>query len=219
MTKEKFVRVWDLPVRVFHWSLVALFVVAYLSGENDLEFVHVYAGYGILGLLAFRLAWGFIGSPYARFKEFVHGPGRVIQYLRGLVSGKAEHYLGHNPAGGWMILALLISLLGTTWSGLEVYGAKGHGPLAQVEGVQLIAPAYADRGEHDEDDEHGHHGGKGDENPQEEFWEEIHEFFSTFTLVLIFLHILGVVVSSRVHNENLAHAMLTGRKQDPGATD
>lgn len=203
------VRVWDPLVRLFHWTLVAAFIIAYVTGEED-SLVHIYAGYYILGLLVFRIIWGFVGTRYARFSDFIYSPRRTVQYLKGMFSGKPEHFLGHNPAGGWMIVMLLVSLALTTWTGLKYYGLEGHGPLAagNVE-VALIAPAYAD------DDEHEGHEMNGEHSPDEEFWEELHEFFANFTVLLIVIHIAGVVVASRLHGENLARAMVTGRKNAP----
>lgn len=102
---EASVRVWDPLVRLFHWSLVAAFATAFLSEEG--ERLHEVAGYVVLGLLAFRLVWGLIGPAHARFKDFVPSPARLWAYLRSLVRGRPERYLGHNPAGAVMILCLL----------------------------------------------------------------------------------------------------------------
>jgi len=205
------VRVWDPLVRLFHWSLVAAFIIAYFTGDEE-SLVHVYAGYFIIGLLAFRILWGFVGTRYARFSDFLYSPGRTVQYLKGMFSGAPEHFTGHNPAGGWMIMMLLVSLLITSYSGLKVYGLEGHGPLA-AGGVEagLVAPAYADDDERGEHAEHeGHGGGEG-----EGFWEELHEVFANLTVLLVLIHVAGVVVASRLHGENLVRAMVTGRKNAP----
>jgi cytochrome b len=127
------VRVWDPLVRVFHWSLVATFAIAWLSGDEE-SLVHAYAGYVIIGLLAFRLLWGFIGSRYARFSDFLYSPRRTLQYLKSLRTGTPEAFLGHNPAGGWMIVLLLVSLALASYTGLKAYGVEGHGPLAGADG-------------------------------------------------------------------------------------
>lgn len=206
MNDKKLVPVWDILVRIFHWSLVLAFFIAYLT-EDDLEDLHIISGYTVLGLITFRVIWGFIGSRYARFSNFIYSPKEIMAYLSSLMTDKPKHYLGHNPAGGAMILALLFSLFATTITGLKVYGVEGHGPLADngIE-VSIISKAYAD------DDEHE---GKHEKNKEEEeFWEEIHEFFSNFTLLLVFLHIAGVIVASRVHGENLVRAMITGKKEE-----
>ncbi len=205
MNNKKLIPVWDIFVRVFHWSLVLAFTIAYLT-EDDFESLHVYAGYTVLGLISFRILWGFIGTHYARFSNFIYPISEIKNYLSSLTTNKPKHYLGHNPAGGVMIIALLVSLFATTISGLKVYGVEGHGPLANngVE-VSIISEARA----HGDEDNEGKH-----ENEEEEFWEEIHEFFANFTLLLVFVHIAGVVVASRIHGENLVRAMVTGKKED-----
>jgi cytochrome b len=109
------VPVWDPLVRVFHWSLVAAYATAWLSdGEHA---THRLAGYLVLGLVVFRLAWGFVGSPHARFADFVPSPRRLLAYLRDLRRGRAERHLGHNPAGGAMIVAMLALLLALGFTG------------------------------------------------------------------------------------------------------
>jgi cytochrome b len=110
------VKVWDPFVRVFHWSLVALFVAAFATGDES-ERLHVMVGYAIAALVGLRIAWGFAGSTHARFTDFVKSPGAVLAYLRDSLSLKAKRYLGHNPAGGVMILALLAALAGTCATG------------------------------------------------------------------------------------------------------
>ena len=208
---EKEIRVWDPLVRIFHWSLVLAFTVCYLSGEEESD-LHIYAGYAVLGLISFRLIWGFIGTPYARFKDFVYSPQTIISYLKDLTAGKAKHYLGHNPAGGAMIIALLLGLSVATYSGLKVYAIEeGAGPLAQqtIE-MNIIKPAYADDDDHEYAEEHEK---EGAENGDEDFWEEIHEVSSNFVLFLVILHIAGVLVSSKLHQENLVRAMITGKKK------
>ena len=203
--KVETIKVWDLAVRVFHWSLVALFAIAWLSGEDEGN-LHIYSGYAVIGLLVFRLLWGIIGPRHARFSDFVYGPSRVLSYLKGMVTGRPDHYVGHNPAGGWMIVALLISLAATSYTGLKVYGVEGQGPLADGNRIELVqSTAWAD------EDEHGEAGREGDANG-EEFWEEVHEFFAYLTLFLIVFHVGGVIASSYLHRENLIKSMITGKK-------
>lgn len=103
------VKVWDPLVRIFHWSLVAAFVIAWATGD-ELKTVHEVAGYTIVGLVAFRVLWGLVGSTHARFSDFVRGPSAVIGYLFDTARLRARRYLGHNPAGGAMVVALLIML-------------------------------------------------------------------------------------------------------------
>ncbi len=220
--KQKEIRVWDPLVRIFHWSLVLAFAVAYFSGDEESD-IHIYSGYIILGLLVFRLLWGFVGTRFSRFSDFIYSPQAIIKYSKDLFSGKAKHYLGHNPAGGAMIIALLLSLIVVTYSGLKVYAIEeGAGPLAQGSQISLITPAYADDDDADEYRKYGeanevngkYEGGEheGDEDG-EDFWEEIHEASANFVLFLVILHIAGVFVSGKLHDENLVKAMITGNKK------
>lgn len=212
MSKE--IRVWDPLVRLFHWSLVVGFTIAYLSGEEE-SIVHIYAGYVVLGLIIFRVLWGFIGTRYARFGSFVTSPATAIQYLKDLAAKKPQHYIGHNPAGGWMVIALLLCLFVVSLSGLKVYAIEeGLGPLASdVPALTLVSPAQADDEDDNEHDarEHGNAGHDEDE-AAEEFWEELHEVSSNIMLLLIVLHVAGVIVAGRLHDEKLVKAMITGKK-------
>ncbi len=195
--------VWDPLIRLFHWTLVASFTIDYLTGETLLD-LHIWVGYLIAGLLAFRIIWGFIGPQHARFSDFVCPPRVVIDYLKSLVSGHPQRYLGHNPAGGLMVLALLVSLGLTTITGILM--VQTQEPVT----VSLVTPAYAD--DDDDDHEYREHHDDEDEEAFNEAYEEIHEFFANLTLLLVLLHIAGVIVSSRLHRENLVRAMITGRK-------
>jgi cytochrome b len=115
------VKVWDPFVRVFHWSLVLAYALAWASGEES-AVLHERVGYFILALIGLRVVWGLIGPPHARFGDFLFGPARTLGYLRSLLSGRPEHYLGHNPAGGWMVIALLLSLIAAGASGVMIAG-------------------------------------------------------------------------------------------------
>jgi cytochrome b len=207
------IRVWDLLVRIFHWGLVLGFAISYLTGEEEND-SHIYAGYAVLGLITFRALWGFIGTRHARFSDFVFSPAVVAQYLKGLVYNKPKRYIGHNPAGGWMVVAMLICLFVVTVSGLKVYAIEeGLGPLAdETPELPIMRSAYAD----DDEDGNGYFQNNenkhGEDEEAEEFWEEIHEASSNIMLLLIFLHIAGVIVSSRLHKENLVKSMFTGKK-------
>lgn len=122
------VRVWDPLVRVLHWGLVVAVALAWVTAEES-ERAHELIGYAVLGIVAVRLVWGFVGSPHARFADFVRPPREVLAYARGMLDGTAPRYLGHNPIGGWMILALLAALLATAgsgWLAQEVGGRLGH---------------------------------------------------------------------------------------------
>jgi cytochrome b len=183
---QNLIRVWDLPLRIFHWLLVAGFVSAYLT-EDDFLNIHVWAGYLILGLLLFRLVWGFTGNHHSRFSSFLCTPAQSFAYLKNLTTLRNKRYIGHNPAGAAMIVLLLIALLMTCLTGLAVYGAdQGAGPLAFI----------------------------GADN--EDMWEEAHEFFANFSLLLVFVHVCGVMFESYIHSENLGKAMWTGYKKTTG---
>jgi cytochrome b len=137
-TQPASVKVWDSFVRLFHWSLVCLFALAFLTGDES-DRVHIAAGYGIAGLLVMRIVWGFAGSRHARFTNFVRGPRETISYLRDAVLFKARRYLGHNPAGGAMIIALLVMLTGTTISGYLLTTDASWGSKAAEEVHEVFA--------------------------------------------------------------------------------
>lgn len=194
------ITVWDPLVRLFHWTLVIAFTLAYFSqegpfedllermDENWVQNVHVWAGYTIAGLLLFRLFWGFAGPRHARFGDFVRGPRETLRYVWDVLTLRAPRYLGHNPAGGAMAVILLLSLTITVVAGLMLYGAdKGLGPLA---GLLLDSSEAAIHS-----------------------IEEVHEFFANLTLLLVVGHLVGVIWESLLHRENLARAMITGRKR------
>jgi cytochrome b len=120
------VRVWDAPVRVFHWLLALCFAGAYITSESETwRLLHVTLGYTLGGLLAFRLVWGLVGTRYARFASFVRGPRAVLRYLRSLTAKQPEHHLGHNPAGAVAIVLLLTLGLVMVASGWAVYNDLG----------------------------------------------------------------------------------------------
>jgi cytochrome b len=178
------VRVWDPLVRLFHWLLVASFAVAYLTQEQDYA-LHLQAGYVGLALLASRLPWGFVGPRHARFRDFVDRPAAAIAYVRDLPTPRRRRYLGHNPAGGWMIVLLLGTLLTIGVSGIALDGAENRaGPLGDTglfRHTTLII--------------------------------RIHTIATDVALALIGVHLAGVIASSLAHRENLVLAMITGRKR------
>lgn len=172
-TSPATVKVWDLFVRFFHWSLVGLFAIAYVTGD-EAENVHIAAGYAIGALLMLRVIWGFIGPHHARFGNFVRSPRALLAYMRDAALFKAPRHLGHNPAGGAMIVAFIVTLIATC-----------------VTGYMMTTDAFW--------------GSK---------WvEEVHEALANALLALIALHVLGVLVTSFGHRENLVKAMITGRKR------
>jgi cytochrome b len=118
--------VWDLPTRAFHWLLALSFAGAFLTAESEkFRDVHVMLGYTLLGLIAFRLVWGVVGTRYARFTSFAFGPGAVLEYLKSLLSLRPQHFLGHNPAGSWAIWLILSLGLLSGASGYAVYNDIG----------------------------------------------------------------------------------------------
>lgn len=178
------VYVWDPFVRLFHWTLVVGFTVAYLT-EDDLLNVHVWAGYLVGALIVARVIWGFVGPARARFSDFIYPPGTTFRYVRNLVLFRAERHLGHSPGGGAMVMLLLLFLAATVVTGLVVYGGDQQaGPLAGM--------FTQDTGE---------------------AMEEVHEVIANITLALVLAHIAAVVFASFVHRENLVRAMVTGYKR------
>lgn len=181
------VRVWDFIVRIFHWSLMVLVFTALLT-EDDFLDLHVFVGYSVGLSIIIRLFWGLVGPKYARFSNFIYPPKTVISYLRDLKTRVAPRYLGHSPAGGAMVIVLLIVLALTVVTGLASYGAEENaGPLA----AYLSASDRLTRG----------------------VLANIHNGFANALWVLIALHIGGVIFAGIVHHENLVLSMFTGRKR------
>ncbi len=187
MQQSRTVKIWDPLVRLLHWGLAASFLIAYLS-EDDRLTLHSYAGYLLLGLITLRLVWGLIGSRHARFQDFVTPPTQALAYLGDALRLRASRYLGHNPAGGAMVLALLLCLSLTGLSGLVLFGAaEFSGPLAET--LRGLPPRWV------------------------EPLEEAHELLANLSLLLVVLHLGGVALASLQHRENLVRAMFTGYKR------
>lgn len=214
-TPNSTIRVWDPIVRYGHWVLAIAFFTAYLT-EDDFLTLHVWAGYVVGIIVCIRLLWGFIGTKHARFADFVRSPMETLRYVRDVAGNRAKRYIGHNPAGGAMVMALLLSISGTVVSGLVVYAIEEDaGPLAAW---VADAPAPASRtvsgSDEDSTDTGAYEHGDGHEDSAfEAFWEETHEILANFTLLLVGLHIAGVLFSSFAHKENLILSMITGRKR------
>lgn len=216
--EKKALRVWEPVIRIGHWTLVLAFFTAYLT-EDDFMSLHVWAGYVVGVYLLTRIVWGFVGGKYARFSSFIYSPSQIMGYLKNLKAAKPQHYIGHNPAGGAMVIALLLSLSATTMTGLKLYAVEDNkGPFAlsatqiqtQIQSVSLISVANA---EEDDDEKSELIDSEYQIDKQaEDFWEELHEFFTNLTLLLVFLHIMGVAVSSYIDKEKLIKAMFTGNK-------
>jgi cytochrome b len=180
------IQVWDPALRLFHWTLAASFLVAYVT-EDDWKWLHVNAGYLIGILIVLRLGWGFVGPRHARFSDFVRAPREVLAYAKDALNLRAPRYIGHNPAAGVMVVALLVSLTLTVLTGIALYGATDFaGPLAGVWRGELAADVL----------------------------EETHEAGANLTLFLVVLHLGGVLFTSFEQGENLVKAMITGRKRE-----
>ena len=187
MQESATIKIWDPLVRLLHWGLAASFLVAYLS-EDDRLTLHSYAGYALLGLIAMRLVWGLIGSRHARFRDFVTPPAQALAYLGDALRLRAPRHLGHNPAGGAMVVALLLCLSLAGLSGVMLLGAaEFSGPLAEA--LRGLPPGWL------------------------EPLEEAHEFLANLSLLLVVLHLGGVALASLQHRENLVRAMFTGNKR------
>lgn len=177
------VKVWDVPTRLFHWTLLAMFVGMWASAENGQLQIHTKLGVAMLVLVVFRLLWGFVGSQSARFADFVK-PGQVKAYLRGEVSENQQP--GHNPLGGLMVLALLGALLVQLGLGLfaaDVDSYTFDGPLAK-----LIDSSLAEQ------------------------VTEWHELWFNVLLGLVGVHVLAIVAYRKLKNTNLVPPMITGHK-------
>jgi cytochrome b len=185
------VRVWDPIVRIGHWALAATVLIAWMFDEP--LWMHTWLGYAAAMLVAVRILWGFVGPEHARFVNFVRGPRIVIGYLTGLIRFSSRRFLGHSPAGGAMIIALLVMIVVTTGTGMANLAAEqGEGPLASV--IAKVEPQ------------------PGQRHP-ELFIREVHEAAANITLALVVLHVCGVLLASFAHRENLVLAMITGRKR------
>jgi cytochrome b len=199
--------VWDPLVRFGHWTLVAAFAIAFFSAEEEAggpDPLHVWGGCVVGAIVVVRVLWGFVGPRHARFSDFVRSPIVAVAYFRDLMYGRARRYVGHSPAGGAMVIVLLVCLTATVATGLIAYGEEGKGPLAAV----LVTDANANSSEA------GHRGlaeARGERT--ESTIDELHGLIANITVALLVAHIFGVAVASFVHKENLVLAMITGRKR------
>ena len=187
------VKVWDGWVRLFHWGIVALLAVSWITAENGLDRWHALSGYAVLTLLLFRIAWGFVGSDTARFSRFLRSPGAALAHLKALRRRELDAEIGHNAAGGWMVLVLLGLLLVQALSGLFAneepgfdYGA--HGPLAL-----LVSDRTSDR----------------------LTW--LHNLNFNLILAVVALHVLAVLAYAVLKRQDLVRPMITGWKRLPAS--
>lgn len=186
------VRAWDLPTRLFHWSLLTLVIASWATAQfaerikDPTLRLHRWAGIAILVLVTWRLLWGFAGAPTSRFSRFVRSPGAALAYARDLMAGRTRHYLGHNPLGAYMILALLAVLIAQAGLGLFTteHNDLASGPLARFAPEDWVKPIRR--------------------------WH--HFLFNRVLLPLAGLHILANALYGVVKRDPLVRAMVTGRK-------
>ena len=178
------VRVWDAPTRLFHWSVVVLIFISWLSADQGYMTVHLWSGLSLLALLLFRLGWGLMGTTTSRFSDFLHSPRKVLAYLRTQARGGRPLHAGHNPAGGMMVVVLLAALAAQVATGLFANdGLKFAGPLA------LFVSDDASDG-----------------------LTKIHGVIFNIILALIWLHVVAVGFYHFVKGDNLVGAMVSGKK-------
>ncbi len=183
------VRAWDGPTRLFHWSLVVLVAGSWYTGETGMTEWHERCGLAILALLAFRLLWGFVGGRTARFADFVRGPASALRYLRETLAGRHPVHLGHNPLGGWSVLALLAALAVQATMGLFgtdeiLYEGPLYGLVAEGTAVRLTG------------------------------W---HHLFFNVILALVAIHVTAVLAYALLLKTDLVRPMVTGWKTMPAA--
>jgi cytochrome b len=180
--------VWDAPVRLFHWLLVALMLTSYFSGRagGDWMNLHFWSGYAILTLLLFRICWGFVGSTTARFSDFVKGPAAGFAHLGDLLGKGKPREAGHNPLGGAMVIVLILAVLAQVIAGLfaaDTDTGMVYGPLSKLASDATI-----------------------------EKMTSFHHYWVRVLQILIGLHVLAAVAYLVWKRQNLIGAMITGRK-------
>jgi cytochrome b len=190
MKTTKTIKVWDLAVRGSHLALAALVLGAFLTSDEDAQLpLHTRLGLALLGVVVFRVVWGFWGTPHARFADFVRSPREVLAAARAMARGNPGQHLGHNPVGGVMVLTLLATLATVAASGVLVaLGPEFTGPLSAVlsrDGARAV--------------------------------KEVHEAAAWTLPVLVAFHVAGVLLSSALERQNLVKGMVTGFKRAPRA--
>ncbi len=187
------VTVWDLPTRLFHWLLVAFVGTSFVTAEiggNAMQ-IHEWSGFVILSLLIFRVGWGFFGSRPSRFSNFVRGPKTVLSHAKGLLLKDSPPHFGHNPLGGWSIVAMLLALFVQAGTGLFANDdIMIEGPL-----YRWVSKATSD------------------------FITDIHEFNQGVIVVLVAIHLLAILLYLFVKRENLVTPMITGVRSWNGTVE
>lgn len=187
--REPIILVWDIAVRLGHWTMVLFFAVIYLRYQKFP--IHAYAGYIVLILVVFRLVWGVIGSRAARFSSFFFSPQEVLDYARSAAQGHAGYYVSHNPMGSWMVFALLFMMLINGSVGIMLYSSGQQlGPLGF-----LVSEDW------------------------EDMLKVTHRVLGHLTAAAVAIHITGVLWAARLHRENYVLAMFTGHKRVPRKVD
>jgi cytochrome b len=183
------VKVWDLPIRLFHWTLVIGVAAAYISAKYRFSDVHVLVGYALCVLILARVSWGIAGTKYARFTSFCFPFSETAIYLRTMLHGKPRHYVGHNPAGALMVFTMLALLTLIFLTGLATLGAIDFdGPLSALANYLSDEASFLIR--------------------------HLHAWLVNIGIALVALHLAGVMWGSVQHRENLVKAMITGNKSE-----
>ena len=184
-------RVWDLPTRLFHWALTVLIVMQYATGEYhvlDMRW-HYWLGYATLALIAFRVLWGFAGSQTSRFADFLRGPDVVLRHIHAYVYQNPQSSIGHNPLGGWSVLALLACVLVQAVSGLFASDEiLDQGPFVEHVSTKTMR-----------------------------LMTKVHGWNQNLLLILIALHVVAVLLHLLLKHDNLIVPMLSGRKNVAGS--
>ena len=183
-------RVWDAPTRLFHWAIVLLLITSYVSIKLDRVTLHEWSGYTVMTLLLFRLAWGLVGSDTARFRNFLRSPASAIAHLASLPKREPDRELGHNAAGGWMVLLMLLALAVQVATGLFAGDPiEGGGPFVDQPGEAT-----------------------------QKLLDRIHAINVNVLLTLVALHVLAITLYAIIKRHNLVQPMLTGKKRLPADT-
>jgi cytochrome b len=179
-------QVWDLPVRVFHWTLVAAFIGAFVTNRLGVSYFkyHVWCGYTVIVLVLFRIVWGLVGTRHAQFWNFVCGPAVTLRYVFGLLRGHEIQYAGHNPLGAWMVVTLL-----------TVLGIQASSGLFGNDDIFNVGPLY------------------GYVSKEVSLrLTSLHRHLFYWIVVAVAIHVLAVIAHYVFERRNLLHAMITGRK-------
>ncbi|MGO4872591.1 MAG: cytochrome b/b6 domain-containing protein [Roseiarcus sp.] len=187
---KRAITVWDAPTRLFHWLVVALVAAAYATQALNWMDWHALAGDAVLVLVAFRLVWGFVGGETARFAGFLASPREALGHLKTMLKREPDLQVGHNPAGGWMVLMLLALLLGETLTGLYALD-----DVAEVGPLTPYVPA-----------------------PVANWIDAAHATLWDILLAAVALHVLAVATYALAKGQNLLTPMITGRKRMPAGT-